>query len=89
MNYKNAMNNYLNNKNNVRRQEQNNKLAEKVFKETSLKYQEGLSTMSDLLQDEISLSNAQSGYLTALYNFKDSELNIMSLNRDIMDLMNK
>ncbi|MDP4239258.1 MAG: TolC family protein [Bacteroidota bacterium] len=89
MNYKNAMNNYQNNKTNVTRQKQNQKLAEKVYDETALKYREGLATMTNLLQDEISLSNAQAGYLTALYNFKDAEIKIMSLNGDIKNLINK
>lgn len=88
MNYKNAMNNYVNNKNTVRRQKQNLELAEKVYKETTLKYREGMAAMSSLLQDEMSLSSAQGGYLTALYNFKEAELKIMSLNGEIRNLMN-
>ena len=86
--YKNAINNYYNSKNNVRRQTQNIALAENVYNETALRYREGLSTMSDLLQDEIGLSNAQSSYLNALYNFKEAELNIMSLNGEIKNLYN-
>lgn len=89
MNYKNALNNYLNNKDVVRRQKQNLALAEKVYKETTLKYREGLAGMSSLLQDEMSLSSAQSGYLTALYNFKEAELKIMSLNGEIKKLYQK
>jgi len=87
MDYRNALNTYQNNKTNVKRQKQNLNLAEKVYQETSLKYKEGMVTMSNLLQDETSLSNAQDGYLTALYNFKDSELKIMSLNGEINSLM--
>ncbi|MBP6260653.1 MAG: TolC family protein [Paludibacter sp.] len=86
MNYKNALNNYMNNKDIVRRQKMNLDLAEKVYKETTLKYHEGLATMSSLLQDEMSLSSAQGGYLTALYNFKEAELKIMSLNGGIKQL---
>ncbi len=89
MNYKNAMNNYLNSQTTVRRQKQNLELAEKVYKETSLKYREGLAAMSSLLQDEMSLSSAQGGYLTALYNFKEAELKIMSLNGEIKNLINE
>jgi len=89
MNYKNAINNYLNNKNNLSRQQQNLKLGEKVFDDTSLKYREGLANMSNLLQDEISLRNAQVGYLVALNNFKDAEVTIMSLDGHIMNLINK
>ena len=88
MNYRNAMNNYVNNKSVVRRQKQNLELAEKVYKETTLKYREGLAAMSSLLQDEMSLSSAQGGYLSALYNFKEAELKIMSLNGDIKNLIN-
>ncbi len=87
--YKNAMNNYYNNRDNVQRQGKNIDLAEKVYNETALRYREGLATMSDLLQDEMGLSNAQSNYLNALYNFKDAELNIMSLNGGIRSLLNK
>ena len=88
MNYKNALNNYVNNKSTVRRQKQNLELAEKVYKETTLKYREGMAAMSSLLQDEMSLSSAQGGYLTALYNFKEAELKIMSLNGEIKNLIN-
>ena len=88
MNYKNSLNNYRINQDIVRRQKQNLELAEKVYKETSLKYREGMAAMSALLQDEMSLSSAQSGYLTALYNFKDAELKIMSLNGSIHELYN-
>ena len=89
MNYKNAINNYLNNKNNLSRQQQNLKLGEKVFEDTSLKYREGLANMSNLVQDEISLRNAQVGYLVALNNFKDAEVMIISLDGHIMNLINK
>ena len=83
VNYQNAMNNYQNHKNNVERQQKNIALAEKVYQETALKYREGLSTMSELLQDELGLSNAQAAYLSALYSFKEAELNIMALNGEI------
>jgi len=88
MNYKNALNNYTNNKNTVRRQKLNLELAEKIYQETTLRYKEGMAAMSSLLQDEMSLSSAQGGYLTALYNFKEAELKIMSLNGEIRNLMN-
>jgi outer membrane protein TolC len=83
VNFQNAMNNYQNHKNNVERQKKNIALAEKVYQETALKYREGLSTMSDVLQDELSLSNAQAAYLSALYNFREAEVNMMALNGEI------
>ena len=84
--YQNAVNNYQNNKANVERQKQNTALAERVYDETALKYREGLATMSNLLQDEMSLSSAQANYLTALYNYREAEIKIMSLTGDIRKL---
>jgi outer membrane protein TolC len=84
--FQNAVNNYNNHRVNVERQKQNIELAEKVYDETALKYREGLAGMTNLLQDEMSLSAAQSGYLTALYNYKEAEIKIMSLNGDIKTL---
>lgn len=88
VNYKNALNTYINNKATVKRQNQNVKLSEKVYQESSLKFSQGLATMSTLLQDEMSLSSAQSNYLTALYNLKEAELQIMSINGKIKNLYN-
>jgi len=89
VNYQNAMNNWHNHKNNVERQKMNIALAEKVYQETALKYREGLATMSEVLQDELGLSNAQAAYLGALYQFKEAELNIMSLSGEIRNLIYK
>jgi outer membrane protein TolC len=85
--YQNAVNNYHNNKANVERQKQNIELAERVYNEAALKYREGMATMSNLLQDEMSLNAAQANYLTALYNYKEAELKIMSLNGQIKSLI--
>jgi len=87
--YQNAKGNYENQRDNVERQGKNIELAEKVYTETALKYKEGLASMSDLLQDETSLNAAQSGWLNALYNFKEAELQIMELNGEIKNLINK
>ena len=89
MNYRNALNNYLNNKNILDRQQQNLKLGRKVYDDTALKYREGMATMSNLLQDEISLRNAQSGYLNALNNLKDAEIAIMSINGELRNMINQ
>jgi outer membrane protein TolC len=89
VNYQNALNNYQNHKNNVERQKKNIALAEKVYQETALKYREGLSTMSEVLQDEMALSSAQAAYLSALYQFREAEVSILSLNGEIRGLMNK
>ena len=89
VNYRVALNNYNNNKNNLERQKQNINLATKVYDETTLKYREGMASMSNLLQDEMSLSAAQSNFLNALYNFKEAELKIMSLNGNMKKMIGK
>ena len=89
VNYRVALNNYNNNKTNLERQKQNIELATKVYDETTLKYREGMASMSNLLQDEMSLSAAQSNFLNALYNFKEAELKIMSLNGDMKKMIEK
>ena len=86
--YQNAVNNYYNHSANVERQMQNIALAVKVYEETALKYREGLASMSNLLQDEMSLNSAQANYITALYNFNEAEIKIMSLNGEIKTLYN-
>ena len=85
-NYKTAMNNYFNNRTTVERQQSNIALAERVYRETSLRYREGIATMSDLLQDEMGLNNAQANYLNSLYKLKEAELEIMSLNGNLNQL---
>jgi len=85
--YQNAINNHQNNKTNVERQRQNIALAERVYDETALRYREGLASMTNLLQDEMSLSSAQANYLTSLYNYKEAELRIMALNGEIRGLI--
>ena len=45
--------------------------------------------MSDLLQDEAGLGNAQTYFLNALYSLKEAELQIMILNGQIKRIINK
>lgn len=88
-NYKNSLNNYYNNKKTVEDQINNIELAKRVYDETALKYKEGMATISTLLQDEMGLSSAQSSYLNALYQLKDAELELMSMNGGIRRLINQ
>ena len=88
MNYRNALNNYMNYKSNAIRQQQNLKLAEKVYDLTSQKYSQGLAPMTSLLQDETSMSNAQSQFLTALDNLREAEVKILSINGGIKNMIN-
>lgn len=86
--YDNACNSYLNNGRNFSKQKKNWKLAESVYGVTLDKYREGVASMTELLQDEIGMSNAQNNYLNALYSYKLSELNLLKLGQRL-DVLTK
>lgn len=77
--YGNAMNNWYNSVRTVQQQTDNYRLAENVYLVTTDQYKEGVASMSDLLQDEMRMSEAQNGYVSALYNYKVSELALLKL----------
>jgi len=88
MEYDDAFRKLNNSRQIVERQKDNIALAEKVFSITSQKYNEGMVTLSDLLHDETSLSDAQVSYLNALYQNKTAELNILKSTGKLTSLIN-
>jgi outer membrane protein TolC len=77
--YLNLVQEWKNAKYNVKRQNDNYLLAEEVYNLTTNRYKEGLASMSELLQDEMSKNNALTNYLTAFYQCKMAELALMKL----------
>ncbi|MDR3326554.1 MAG: TolC family protein [Prevotellaceae bacterium] len=77
--YQNMLLEWENNNRNFQRQKDNYTLAEEVYNLTFNRYKEGLASMSELLQDEMSENNAQNNYLSALYQCKVSEIGLMKL----------
>ena len=77
--YQNSLNDWHNNIRNAERQRENYRLAENVYLVTSDKYKEGVASMSDLLQDEMRMTEAQNGYISALYKYMVSELSLLKL----------
>jgi outer membrane protein TolC len=61
----------------VKSQEENLRLAEKVCEQSRKLYQEGLYSVTDLLQTENSLREAQISQISELIRFKKAELNLM------------
>jgi outer membrane protein TolC len=61
----------------VRVQEENLRLAEKVCDQSRTLYQEGLYSVTDLLQTENVLREAQISHISELIRFKKAELNLM------------
>ena len=77
--YQNSLNDWHNNIRNAERQRENYRLAESVYLVTSDQYKEGVASMSDLLQDEMRMAEAQNGYISALYKYMVSELSLLKL----------
>ena len=77
--YHNQLNDWYNNVRNAERQQENYRLAEDVYLVTTEQYREGVASMSDLLQDEMRMTEAQNGYISALYKYMVSELSLLKL----------
>ncbi len=77
--YCNLLNDWYSNVRNAERQQKNFRLAENVYLVTTEQYKEGVASMSDLLQDEMRMTEAQNGYISALYKYMVSELSLLKL----------
>lgn len=77
--YYNQLNDWYSNVRNAERQQENYHLAENVYLVTTEQYREGVASMSDLLQDEMRMTEAQNGYISALYKYMVSELSLLKL----------
>jgi len=74
MNFRNAQNAITQNESLIQTQVENMELADEVYKITQLSYQEGVAPLTDLLNAETGLREAQTQYITANINFKLAEL---------------
>lgn len=77
--YYNALIDLENSERNYSKQKNNYRLAESIYKNTMEQYKEGVGKMSDVLQDEIRMSEARTGYINAYLNYKLSSLEILRL----------
>ena len=87
--YSNAINDQLNNERNYRKQRDNYRLAEDIYKVTMDRYREGVTSMVEVLQDEMSMSEAQNNYLTAHYSYEVSNLSVLKLTGNLNSLLGK
>lgn len=60
--YLNATNDLMNNQRNFQKQKDNYLLAEEVYQVTTDRYREGIASMTEVLQDEMRMSEAQNNY---------------------------
>jgi hypothetical protein len=51
-------------------------LAEQIFKRAQLKLKEGVGSSTELLMAETELKNAQTNYLTTLYDLMVAQVNV-------------
>ena len=85
--YLNATNDLTNNQRNFKKQKDNYLLAEEVYEVTSSRYKEGIASMTEVLQDEMRMSEAQNNYINAHYNYRITQLNLMKLMGKIQGLV--
>ena len=79
MQYRNALNEWHNNRRNLATCRDNYQLAQDVYDVTANQYREGVTSMTALLQDEMNMSNARTSYIGALYNYLVSRLTLLRL----------
>ena len=77
--YMNSVNDLMNSRRNFTKQRDNYRLAEDVYAVTSDRYREGIASMTEVLQDEMSMSEAQNNYVTAHYDYRITNLMLLKL----------
>ena len=85
--YLNAVNDLMNNQRNFKKQKDNYLLAEDVYAVTSDRYREGIASMTEVLQDEMQMSEAQNNYINAHYNYRVTNLMLLKLTGQIESLV--
>ena len=86
--YANATNDLRNNQRNFKKQKDNYLLAEDVYTVTTDRYKEGIASMTEVLQDEMRLSEAQHNYISAHYNYRLTNLSLLKLTGKL-DILSK
>ena len=77
--YLNAANDLMNCRRTFAKQCDNYRLAEDVYAVTTDRYREGIASMTEVLQDEMRMSEAQNNYVTAHYDYRVTNLTLLKL----------
>jgi len=85
--YENAKIQLRNNINTIRSQRQNVTLAQEIYNSTQNNYNNGLAALTDLLDTENALTEAQNSYTQALLNYKIAEIQLIKSNGNIKSLL--
>ncbi|RYF18027.1 MAG: TolC family protein [Flavobacteriales bacterium] len=87
MAYENAKIQLRNSLNTIRAQKKNAELADEIYRSTQNNYNNGLASLTDLLDTESSLTEAQNSYTQALLNYKIAEIQLIKSNGNIKSLV--
>jgi outer membrane protein len=69
-------------------QKSNMELAQNIFNITQKQYSEGVAPLTDLLQSQSALSDAQSNFTQSLVQMKLAELDLLKANGTLLNLLN-
>lgn len=89
MQYDNANETLLQNRRLVEAQQENMTLAASLYDVTKLSYQEGVAPLTELLNAENSLNEAQTQYLNAMLNLKLAELDHLETSGQLAQLISE
>lgn len=84
----NAQTQLANNLLTIQTQEDNVKLAQEVLSNTQNNYQQGLASLTDLLESERALSDAKNNYTNALLSYKLAEIGLLKAQGNLDTLKN-
>ncbi|MET3114500.1 outer membrane protein [Pedobacter sp. CG_S7] len=87
MAYENAKISIRNSISTINTQRENVMLAQEIYKSTQNNYNNGLAVLTDLLDTENALTEAQNSYTQALLNYKVAEIQLIKSNGNIKSLL--
>ncbi len=87
-NYKNASNSLLSAWSNLQDQKENKELANKVYDQVKLQFDEGMASLTDLLNVESSLLEAENLFNQQLFKYKLSEIELLKATGKLKTLIN-
>jgi outer membrane protein len=85
--YENAKIQLRNSLSTITAQKKNAELADEIYKSTQNNYNNGLANLTDLLDTENALTQAQNSYTQALLNYKIAEIQLIKSNGNIKSLL--
>lgn len=85
----NAQTQLANNLLTIQTQEDNVKLAQEVLSNTQNNYQQGLASLTDLLESERALSDAKNNYTNALLSYKLAEIGLLKAQGKLEAMINE